>query len=170
MTRWPHGEAEELLPRYAWYLGNAGGLTHPAGSLRPNAWGLFDLHGNAWEWCHDWEAPARYPEAGYLAIDNNAAERALRSIAVGRKNWLFAGSDNGGRTADDVGLPSLDEGDEARAGRQRALVVGVAVAYSLRRGGPPGIREISRGRPPPVRRGRGPGRHASAGGRGAAGS
>ncbi|MDP2895347.1 MAG: transposase domain-containing protein, partial [bacterium] len=36
---------------------------------------------------------------GDLEIDNNGAERSLRGIAVGRKNWLFFGSDNGGRTA-----------------------------------------------------------------------
>lgn len=47
----------------------------------------------------NWPALGRYPEAGFLAIDNNAAERALRGIAVGRKNWLFCGSDAGGRTA-----------------------------------------------------------------------
>ena len=36
---------------------------------------------------------------GNLNIDNNVSENALRRIAIGRKNWLFAGSDNGGRTA-----------------------------------------------------------------------
>ena len=41
----------------------------------------------------------RYCEAGFLNIDNNASERALRAVAVGRKNWLFCGSDKGGRTA-----------------------------------------------------------------------
>jgi transposase len=40
----------------------------------------------------------RYTEAGFLAIDNNASERTLREFVLGRKNWLFAGSDNGGRT------------------------------------------------------------------------
>lgn len=44
-------------------------------------------------------ALCRYCEDGDLAADNNASERALRRIAVGRGNWLFAGSDNGGRTA-----------------------------------------------------------------------
>ena len=38
-------------------------------------------------------------EHGFLNIDTNASERALRSVAIGRKNWLFAGSDAGGRTA-----------------------------------------------------------------------
>ena len=46
-----------------------------------------------------WEALLRYTEYGYLAIDNNAAERALRPIAVGRNNWLFVGSATGGQTA-----------------------------------------------------------------------
>ena len=40
-----------------------------------------------------------YTDEGYLAIDNNAAERALRRVALGRKNWLFAGSDNGAEWA-----------------------------------------------------------------------
>jgi transposase len=46
-----------------------------------------------------WVALVRYTTQGYLAIDNNAAERALRAIAVGRKNYLFFGSDGGGATA-----------------------------------------------------------------------
>jgi transposase len=44
-------------------------------------------------------ALTRFTEAGYLQIDNNASERALRAVAVGRKNYLFAGSDAGGRSA-----------------------------------------------------------------------
>lgn len=48
---------------------------------------------------NQWEALCVYTTDGRLAIDNNASENALRRVAVGRKNWLFAGSDNGGRTA-----------------------------------------------------------------------
>lgn len=48
---------------------------------------------------NQWDALCRYVEDGRLAIDNNAAERALRGIAIGRKNWLFCGSEAGGRTA-----------------------------------------------------------------------
>ncbi|HEX4070020.1 MAG TPA: transposase, partial [Planctomycetaceae bacterium] len=47
----------------------------------------------------NWAALCRYTEAGFLDIDNNEAERALRGIAVGRRNWLFCGSDRGGRAA-----------------------------------------------------------------------
>jgi transposase len=46
-----------------------------------------------------WEAMMRYTTDGRLEISNNAAERAIRPIAVGRKNWIFAGSDEGGKRA-----------------------------------------------------------------------
>jgi transposase len=46
-----------------------------------------------------WQALERYTEAGWLSIDNNASERGMKPVAVGRKNWLFAGSDAGGKTA-----------------------------------------------------------------------
>jgi transposase len=48
---------------------------------------------------NQWEALLRYTTQGFLEIDNNAAERALRPIAIGRKNYLFFGSDVGGETA-----------------------------------------------------------------------
>jgi transposase len=46
-----------------------------------------------------WDALARYIEDGHIEIDNNAAERSLRGVALGRKNYLFAGSDAGGEAA-----------------------------------------------------------------------
>jgi len=48
---------------------------------------------------NQWAALCVYLLDGELSIDNNASENALRRIAIGRKNWLFCGSDNGGRTA-----------------------------------------------------------------------
>jgi transposase len=48
---------------------------------------------------NQWEALCRYTTAGFLAIDNNAAEREMKRIAIGRKNWLFFGSSEGGKTA-----------------------------------------------------------------------
>jgi transposase len=48
---------------------------------------------------HNWIALVRYTEAGFLAIDNNVAEREMKRVAIGRKNWLFVGSPHGGQTA-----------------------------------------------------------------------
>jgi transposase len=47
----------------------------------------------------NWTALTRYCEDGDLSIDNNATERAIRGVAVGRNNWMFFGSDEGGKTA-----------------------------------------------------------------------
>jgi len=59
----------------------------------------------------NWEALVRYTEDGRLPIDNNAAERALRGVAVGRKNWMFVGNQAGGETA--AGMYSLVESCKA---------------------------------------------------------
>src|SRR5712692_352224 len=48
---------------------------------------------------NNWTALVRYTEKGFLAIDNNVAEREMKRIAIGRKNWLFVGSEQGGKTA-----------------------------------------------------------------------
>ncbi len=48
------GHDEALLDQYAWYLKNSGDWSHATGELRPNPRGLFDIHGNVLEWCHDW--------------------------------------------------------------------------------------------------------------------
>ncbi len=82
-TAYSYGDDPSQLRDYAWYLENAGNTTHPVGQLKPNAWGLYDMHGNVWEWVWD-----RYgPYTADAAVDPvGSAAGAYRVLRGG--SWL----------------------------------------------------------------------------------
>jgi formylglycine-generating enzyme required for sulfatase activity len=51
---WGDNGSQPTLSKYAWGYSRAEGKSHPVGTLLPNAWGLYDMTGNVWEWCRDW--------------------------------------------------------------------------------------------------------------------
>jgi len=77
-----YGEAEELLPKYAWYNKNAQGKTWPVGSLKPNDLGLFDVQGNVFTWCQESSRPYPWVEGEGSAEDRE--DGLVVSSAVGR--------------------------------------------------------------------------------------
>ncbi|MDB9404121.1 SUMF1/EgtB/PvdO family nonheme iron enzyme [Microcystis sp. CS-574] len=81
-TRFYFGDDANQLGDYAWYSANSQSKTHPVGQKRPNAWGLYDMSGNVWEWCEDdWHSSyigAPTDGSAWLINDNDNDYRIRR--------------------------------------------------------------------------------------------
>jgi formylglycine-generating enzyme required for sulfatase activity len=70
-----------LLTQYVWYRKNSEGKTHPVGGLKPNPWGLHDMHGNVHEWCQDWFDRNYYSQSP--SIDPSGPTSGLAKVLRG---------------------------------------------------------------------------------------
>lgn len=83
------GSDTNILSQYAWYRNNSNGKTHPVGQLEPNAWGLYDMHGNVHEWCQDWFDRNYYSQSSSNDPfgPQTGLAKALRGGDWGSEDW-----------------------------------------------------------------------------------
>lgn len=82
------------MGEHAWYVENSGNKTYPVASKKANAFGLYDMHGNVWEWCEDLDGtvgPARVNRGGSWGNIASYCRSALRGGAMPADRSYFLG-------------------------------------------------------------------------------
>jgi formylglycine-generating enzyme required for sulfatase activity len=102
-TRWCFGDEEARLGEYAWYNDNSERTTHPVGQKKGNAWALYDMHGNVWEWCADW-----YEGEYYGSSPSNDPKGPNSGRYRVRRGGSWSGNPRYTRSADRAGLTPDD--------------------------------------------------------------
>ncbi len=117
-TAYSFGDSPSSLGDYAWHAGNSGRKSHPVGRKKPNAWGLYDMYGNVFEWCQDW-CDLGYYERSPVDDPPGGDPGSLSYRVVRGGSWTHG--DVGPRSANRSGLDP----------KTRSLSDGLRVARSL---------------------------------------
>ena len=110
-TRYYFGDDEKQLGEYAWFDKNSGSKTHPIGQKKPNNWGLYDMHGNVWEWCDDgWHENYKNAPTDGSSWNDKHSQSPLRCLRGG--SWLYFSRDcrSANRSRHDAVFRSPDDG------------------------------------------------------------
>ncbi len=91
-TKYYFGDDASKLGEYAWYRDNSNRETHPVGQKKPNKWGLYDMHGNVWEWCEDeWHSNYQGAPKYGKAWNDNPSQNSKYVLRGG--SWYYGPQD-----------------------------------------------------------------------------
>ncbi len=101
--KWAGTNEESQLTQYAWYSANSNNKTHEVKKKTANGYGLYDMSGNVWEWCHDWYASITVG----TDFGQDYLGAASGSVRVGRGGGWDGDADGCSRSFRDIGIPGI---------------------------------------------------------------